>query len=136
MRSEVGAPGASPAGIIRRYAGDCPVMPATPANPLWRRTSVWWIEWDRFVAEHGREPESLEEYVEWSQQRQAELLRIAAECCRRRFPRCGGFIVWMGHDCFPCTSNTAIIDFHGRPKPAARALAEVFLRPGAPEEGS
>lgn len=136
MRSEVGAPGASPAGIIRRYAGDCPVMPATPANPLWRRTSVWWIEWDRFVAEHGREPESVEEYVEWSQQRQAELLRIAAECCRRRFPRCGGFIVWMGHDCFPCTSNTAIIDFHGRPKPAARALAEVFLRPGAPEEGS
>jgi len=78
----------------------------------------------------------VEEYVEWSQQRQAELLRIAAECCRRRFPRCGGFIVWMGHDCFPCTSNTAIIDFHGRPKPAARALAEVFLRPGAPEEGS
>ncbi len=135
MRSEVGAPGTSPADIIRQYAGDCDVMPATPANPLWRRTSIWWIEWDRFVHEHGREPESLEEYVAWSQQRQADLLRIAAECCKRRFPRCGGFIVWMGHDCFPCTANTAIIDFHGRPKPAALALAEVFRGNGAEAEG-
>ncbi len=126
LRSEAGAPGASPADIIRMYAGECDVMPATPANPLWRRTSVWWIEWDRFVQERGREPGTLEEYVEWSQQRQAELLRIAAACCKRRFPRCGGFIVWMGHDCFPCTANTSVIDFHGRLKPAGRALGEVF----------
>ncbi len=126
LRSETGAPGASSADIIRRFAGDCDVMPATPANPLWRRTSVWWIEREQFVREHSREPESLEDYVDWSQARQARALKAAAAACKKRFPRCGGFIVWMGHDCFPCTANTSVIDFHCRPKPAALALAEVF----------
>ena len=43
-----------------------------------------------------------------------------------RFPRCGGFIIWMGHDCFPCPSNTSIIDAEGNPKPAYHAVAEIF----------
>jgi beta-mannosidase len=34
--------------------------------------------------------------------------------------------VWMGHDCFPCPSNTSVIDFAGKPKPAWEALKEVF----------
>lgn len=131
FRSEVGAPGASPADVIREFAGGLPVLPGSADNPLWRRTS-WWIEWPEFVAERGREPRDLEEYVAWSQARQALFLARAARACKGRFPRCGGFIVWMGHDCFPCTANTAILDYHGRPKPAALALAEVFrARPGA-----
>jgi len=32
----------------------------------------------------------------------------------------------MGHDSFPCTANTAVVDFEGKPKPAAVALGEVF----------
>ena len=127
FRSEVGAPGASSVDIIKGYAGGLPLTPGTVDNPLWRRTS-WWIEWPTFVKEKGREPQSLDEYVTWSQERQAEALRIAAEACKSRFPRCGGFIIWMGHDSFPCTANTAIVDFEGRPKPAALALAEIFLR--------
>jgi beta-mannosidase len=128
FRSEVGAPGASPADIIRGFAGGLDILPGTAANPLWRRTS-WWIEWPEFVAEQKREPKDLEEYVAWSQQRQAVFLARAAHACKSRFPRCGGFIVWMGHDCFPCTANTAILDLFGRPKPAALALAEVFHGP-------
>jgi beta-mannosidase len=127
MRSEVGAPGPSSAELIRRYAGDVDPFPGTIANPLWRRTS-WWIEWPQFVAEMGREPATLEEYVAWGQARQARALAIAAGACKARFPRCGGFIVWMGHDSFPCAANTAVIDFEGNPKPAAFALAEVFRR--------
>lgn len=128
FRSEAGAPGASPLDIIELYRGACDVWPATEANPLWRRTS-WWIEWPQFVAVVGREPRDLEEYITWSQARQGEALAIAARACKGRFPRCGGFIVWMGHDSFPCTANTAIVDFEGRPKPAAIALAEVFREP-------
>lgn len=127
FRSEVGAPGASSADIIKGYSGGLPLTPGTVDNPLWRRTS-WWIDWPTFVKEKGREPQSLEEYVAWSQERQAEALRIAASACKSRFPRCGGFIIWMGHDSFPCTANTAVLDFEGRPKPAALALAEVFLK--------
>jgi beta-mannosidase len=125
FRSETGAPGASPVEIIERYRGDFATLPGSADNPLWRRTS-WWIEWPTFVAEQGREPASLEEFVAWSQARQAEALRIAAAACKGRFPRCGGFLVWMGHDSFPCTANTAIVDFDGRAKPAAVALGKVF----------
>lgn len=130
FRSETGAPSCSSAEIIRKYAGNCDPMPCTPANPLWRRTSVWWIESAQFVAELGHEPESLEEYVEWQQARQTQALSIAAKTCKERFPACGGFIIWMGHDCFPCTANTAIIDFEGNPKPAALALREIFRNQG------
>ena len=125
FRSEAGAPGASPLDIIQRYRGECETWPATADNPLWRRTA-WWVEWPQFLAVVGREPQDLEEYVAWSQARQAEALAIAARACKSRFPRCGGFIVWMGHDSFPCTANTAIVDFEGCLKPAAYALAEVF----------
>jgi len=51
----------------------------------------------------------------------------AARTTKRRFPGIGGFIVWMGHDPFPCPCNTAVLDFHGRMKPAAEALKEIFL---------
>lgn len=130
FRSETGAPGASSAEIIRKYAGALDPMPATYDNPLWRRTSTWWIEWHQFMAEHGREPESLEEYVAWSQERQKEALVVAARTCKDRFPSCGGIIIWMGHDCFPCTANTAIIDFEGNPKPAALALKKIWRQKG------
>ena len=125
FRSEVGAPGPESVELVRRFKGDCDEVPGTLANPMWRRTS-WWIEWPQFVTEHGREPNDLEEYVAWGQARQAEALRIAAQSCKDRFGRCGGIIYWMGHDCFPCTSNTAILDFDGEPKPAALAVAKVF----------
>jgi len=124
--SEMGHPGASSAEMIRRFAGELDPMPATHHNPLWRRTSTWWIEWQEFVREKGREPETLEEYVEWSQARQAKALSIAVGALKSRFPGCGGSLIWMGHDCFPCTANTAIIDFDGEPKPAAIALSKVW----------
>ena len=125
FNSEVGAPGASPTDIIQHYAGKQPTMPANAHNRLWKRFS-WWIEWDIFKTEKGREPESLDEYVAWSQARQSNALWIVAKILKGKFPRCGGVIFWMGHDCFPCTSNTSVIDFWGRPKPAALALKGIF----------
>ncbi len=128
FRSETGAPGASSAELIRQYAGGLPLVPGTMENPLWRRFS-WWIEWDLFAKEVGRAPVALEEYVSWSQARQAAAIALAVRACKSRFPAIGGIILWMGHDCFPCTANTAIIDFHGQPKPAALAAAEVWRMP-------
>jgi beta-mannosidase len=125
--TELGCPGPSDADLTRRYAGNCDPMPVGVENALWRR-SPWWIESDQFAAEIGRKPESLEEYVAWGQERQTRALRAAAESSLGRFPKCGAFFLWMGHDCFPCTANTAIIDFEGNLKPAARALGEVFAK--------
>jgi beta-mannosidase len=77
----------------------------------------------------GREPANLEEYVAWSQERQRAALTFAVRTTKARFPGIGGIILWMGHDCFPCTSNTSVIDLHGHPKPAAVALAEIWRAP-------
>jgi beta-mannosidase len=125
FRSETGSPGASSMQVIDRYKGNLQTFPTDGSNPLWARTS-WWIEWPIFCKTEGRKPRDLEEYVSWSQARQAQSLRTAAEACKTRFPKCGGFIVWMGHDSFPCTANTSVVDYEGLAKPAAFALAEVF----------
>jgi len=129
FHSEMGAPSASPVAIIRKYKGVLKEIPGTHENPLWNR-QPWWIDWPKFVEEKGREPGDLEEFVAWSQARQAAALTLAARMVKSRFPSCGGLIIWMGHDSFPCTSNTAIVDFEGNPKPAAIELARIF-RPGA-----
>lgn len=101
-------------------------MPVSETNPVWRRPLTWWVEVDAFKGEFGREPDTLEEYVHWSQARQAEALRIAVKACKDRFPRCGGILLWCGHDCYPCSANTSIIDFHGNPKPAALTLQAIW----------
>jgi beta-mannosidase len=126
FRSEIGSPSAAPAALIRAYAGDCALLPIAADNPLWRYPVAWWLEEKQFAVEHGRPPASVEEYVAWSQERQAQALTIAVGACKARFPRCGGAILWCGHDCFPCPTNTSIVDFHGEPKPAALALAKIY----------
>jgi len=44
------------------------------------------------------------------------------------------FIIWMGHDSFPCTANTAIVDYDGVPKPAALALRDIFRTNASPSD--
>lgn len=129
FRAETGAPGTSPAAIIRRYAGEWDPLPVSLDNPLWRDPSGWWVEPEAFEAERGRAPETLEEYVAWSQSRQAEALVIVVRACKDRFPRCGGILLWCGHDCYPCPANTSILDFDGAPKPAALALRAIWRGP-------
>ncbi|MBP5093060.1 MAG: hypothetical protein J6332_03310 [Abditibacteriota bacterium] len=126
FRSECGAPGASSAALIRKYAGDVDPMPVDASNILWRRHTDWWTENAAFEADKGRQPETLEEYVEWSQERQTKIITTIFNHTKGRFPRCGGTILWMGHDCFPCAANTSVVDFEGNPKPVALALKPIL----------
>ncbi len=128
LRSETGAAGASSAELINKYRKDIIAFPADEANPLWRRMP-WWNDWAVFKKNFGRTPVSLEEFTVWSTEYQACELKVAAQYCKARFPECGGFIIWMGHDSFPCTANTSIIDFELNPKPAFFVLREVFRSP-------
>ncbi len=133
FRAETGAPGASSKDILDAYAGELKPWPMENANVYWSRPYTWWLEIDIFKRETGKDAESVEEYVDWSQKRQAELLVKAVGTYKKNFGKHGGFIIWMGHDCYPCPANTSIIDYYRRPKPAALALKEkVFLR--KPEE--
>jgi beta-mannosidase len=128
FRSEVGSPSASPIEILDKYAAKSSFLQQSAESPTWRRQFDfwWWMEYPKFKLQNGRDPENIEEYVTWSQNRQGKALAIAAKSCKDRFPKCGGFIIWMGQDCFPCTANTSIIDFNGDPKPAVLALKDVF----------
>ena len=126
FRAESGAPGAAPVSQIMEFVGSLNPMPVSAVNPAWRRPLTWWIEDGAYATEHKRAPESLEEYVVWSQKRQTDALVIAVGACKRRFPKCGGILLWCGHDAFPCPANTSILDYRGNPKPAALALKRIW----------
>jgi beta-mannosidase len=126
FRPEVYCPGSSSVALIDKYAGGFPTFPPTADNPYWSRLTVWWLDWHRLVAQHGREPLNLAEYVAWSQANQALMISREIRACKDRFPRCGGVLMWSGHDTFPLTINTSLIDFDGQLKPAAAAVAKVW----------
>ncbi len=124
--SEAGVPGAMSVEMINKYRGDYNPLPASLENPIWRNVN-WWVDWDEYLADNnGQVSNSLEEYVTWSQNRQMEGLSIAVKSFKDRFPGCGGFLIWMGHDSFPCMVNTSILDYEGNPKPAANALSQIW----------
>ena len=131
FHSEAGVPGASDAKLIHEFCSDSG-LPADESHPAWRHAAAWWIQWRDYLTSGGN-PKSLAAFVSWSQRCQAEGLAIAFRACWGKFPRCGGFIVWMGHDAFPCPCNTSILDFNGKPKPAALALRDI-LHPTVPHK--
>jgi beta-mannosidase len=133
FHSEAGVPGAAAAKLIRKFCGDSG-LPADETHPAWRHAAAWWIQWRDYLKSGGN-PNSLAAFVRWSQQCQAEGLAIVFRACLGKFPRCGGFIVWMGHDAFPCPCNTSILDFNGQPKHAALALRDI-LRPNIPRKNN
>ncbi len=128
FRSETGMPAAQSLAMIRKYAGDQPIWPPTKDNPFWVHSSLWWLQYETFKSPlRGKKgPAALKKYVELSQSLQADVIAFAAASCKSRFPTCTGFLIWMGHDAFPCAANTSIIDFDGNPKPAYHAVAKVF----------
>jgi beta-mannosidase len=125
FRSETGMQGASPADVIRATCGSQAPLPASSAHPLWMYSSFMCLQWDDYLAEGG-DAASLDAFVAWSQRRQADGLAYAVAACKRRFPACGGVILWMGHDSFPCLASLSILDVRGRPKPAALAVGRIF----------
>ncbi len=129
FRSEVGMPGAQSVALLQQYGAGEQLWPPTTA--YWRHTCSWWTQWARLRPrlEHLPPAVALAEYVRLTQAEQAEAYASAAAACKARFPRCGGFLVWMGHDCFPCPANNAVIDFARQPKPAYQALRRVFCGP-------
>ncbi len=122
--SEAGVPGAESADLLEKYSDALPLLPADASNPYWKSVN-WWIQWQEYLAKGGN-PTSIDDYVAWSQQRQVDGLSIALRINKARFPACGGFLIWMGHDSFPCPVNTSLIDFDGHLKPAALAVSAIW----------
>jgi len=131
FRSETGMPAMSSPVMIHKYAGGLKPWPPTKENPLWSHTSLWWLPTHLLTPDLNRlSPRAaLKKLAQRSQDFQAKILELAARTCKSRFPHCSGFIIWMGHDAFPTSSNTSILDFDGEPKIAYKALAKIFRTP-------
>lgn len=126
FHSEAGVPGASSINLFRKYYPEEYLSDVGPSNPIWTRF-LWWVEDEHFLKSNPDfKSVPLEKYIEWSQKRQEKGLSIALTEAKKRFPACGGFIIWMGHDCFPTPANTSIIDFDGEYKPVAYILKTIM----------
>ena len=123
--SETGCCSASPEELLKKYYPGTDMM-ISEDNVFWNRPMGFWNELPEFRSEHGRDPVDASEYIQWTQARQYDALGFAAWSCKRRVPACGGFLVWMGHDCWPCTVNTSVIDFDRIPKTGYYSLRQVF----------
>jgi beta-mannosidase len=125
--SEFGFPSTSPLDILEKYRGNCDLWPPTRDNIYWMHSASWWLpkRYMNDLKDLGAE-DGIKKLVELTQSTQAQMLSTAVQIMKSRFPACGGILIWMGHDCFPCPTNTSIIDFLGRPKPAYHVLTKVF----------
>lgn len=70
-------------------------------------------------------PNSLQDYVDFSQWTQAEGLKFGIEHFRRRRPHCSGALLWQLNDCWPCVS-WSLIDYDGVAKAAYYAVQRAF----------
>lgn len=134
LRSELGMPGAASPECIARYADVEHLWP--PQNQYWAHTAAWWIQWELCRPIMGSIQDAqkgIAVYIKETQKYQAQAYAVAAQRCKERFPKCGGIIIWMGHDCFPCPANNSVIDFLCTPKPAYFALQRVFKSPPGPD---
>jgi len=134
FRSEVGVPASASLQSLKKYLGNEKIFPPDMSNPYYRHTCPWWLCWADYedleeIKNVSDENEKMRIFVEKNQVFQAKAYAIAASACKSRFPECGGFIVWMGHDSFACPVNNSIIEYDGAPKKAYYMLKDVFQKP-------
>lgn len=70
-------------------------------------------------------PETLQDYVDYTQWIQAEGLKFGIEHFRRRRPHCSGALLWQLNDCWPCVS-WSLIDYDGVQKAGWHAVRRAF----------
>jgi beta-mannosidase len=114
-------------------AADSPVWqeietrwPAADDEPSWRHAGFQPVNWAERGAGLPSTHQSLESYVEASQQYQADLVEFAAEHMRtRKFESCWGAFAFHLVDPFPGI-GFGLIDAARRPKRALAALTRAF----------
>jgi beta-mannosidase len=100
--------------------------PAADDEPSWRHAGFQPINWAERGAGLPSAYESLESYIDASQQYQADVVRFAAEHMRtRKFESCWGAFAYHLVDPFPCI-GFGLLDSTRRPKRALDALARAF----------
>lgn len=100
--------------------------PVPDEDAAWRYAGFQPVNWAERGGGLPSEQQSLESYVDTSQEYQAGLIRFAAEHMRtRKFEPCWGAFAYHLVDPFPGI-GFGLLDFARRPKAALQALAEAF----------
>jgi beta-mannosidase len=100
--------------------------PAADDEPSWRHAGFQPVNWAERGAGLPSTHQTLESYVDASQQYQADVVSFAAEHLRtRKFESCWGAFAYHLVDPFPGI-GFGLVDGARRPKPALAALARAF----------
>ena len=83
--------------------------------------------WDAIKRELGKEPKTLGEFIEDSQEVQAKAYRMAIEAHTAAQPHCMGTLFWQLNDCWPGPS-WSLIDFEGNWKPGMYEVQRLYGR--------
>ncbi|MBL0043145.1 MAG: hypothetical protein IPP33_01640 [Flavobacteriales bacterium] len=83
--------------------------------------------WDAIKRELGKEPKTLGEFIEDSQEVQAKAYRMAIEAHMAAQPHCMGTLFWQLNDCWPGPS-WSLIDFEGNWKPGMYEVQRLYGR--------
>ena len=121
--SEFGIQAAPALSTIRKYCGSDVWLGDFSFRYLSRDQDpehMW-----HYLRTYAGEPKTLEDYVDLTMLVQADALAFACEHFRRRFPRCGGALIWQHNDCCPVQS-WSLIDVDLIPKAAYYAVKRSF----------
>jgi beta-mannosidase len=81
--------------------------------------------WDAIARELGKEPKTLGEFIEDSQEVQAKAYRMAIEAHMAAQPHCMGTLFWQLNDCWPGPS-WSLIDYEGNWKPGMYEVQRLY----------
>lgn len=121
--SEFGIQGAPALETLRRWMDPADLHPESPG--FLARIKDEARKADAMMATVTGSPETIQDYVDFTQWTQAEGLKFGIEHFRRRRPHCSGALVWQFNDCWPCVS-WSLVDYDGVEKAAYHAVRRAF----------
>ncbi len=126
--SEFGVHAAPVKATVEKYTGAANLSPDSyPFRYMNRDQSLARMYY--YFEKYTGLPRNLDEYIDYSMLIQKEALRVGSEHFSRRFPACGGALIWQLNDC--CGAHSwSMIDVDGIPK-ASYYEAKRFFSPVA-----
>lgn len=118
--SEYGFASAPSRSVLEKAVGQDKHAPNSQIVAWHDKTGKSWEQFSSLVKLHYPEPESLDDWIYYSQLNQRDAIRFGLEHYRRS-QFCRGSLIWQLNDCWPVQS-WALVDFDGNYKAAAYEL--------------
>jgi beta-mannosidase len=130
LHSEFGVEGMANRASLEALVDEEHRWPADRSNPVYEHLGAWWNNAPLVQQCFDDRLDDLELLRRASQWLQYDGLRYAVEANMRR-PRSAGVLPWQFNESFPNAWCTAVVDWHGMPKPAYWGVARAY-RDGHP----